>query len=366
MRHTIILGILLIIGIKSYAHKDRYFNYKFDNVSVRFKTGYRFEEIKNAQIIGQYAAILCKELRYKQTVLLDFIHDYGQSYKGKNFRFVNIGSDVYNTVSFYGLAHDNSNEEPVYQMIPFSKIEEQDSGKLEKLVHSSEPVDNLQKVVIRQFGFHFDVNITLKLLHHAIMKPKDVINSTQKDSLHSYLPNMYYELNTIPKTKIDSICTLKIQSVDEVIGQKIYAKQDTSVHSRLTYSYYAQNNNYYFYVRQNNYETVLDTLKQIYSFELNNDNWESLFVFETPNSFKYYEYDRFNKEFTKSKRHEIQKDEHESIVFYNVNWISDDLFFINRSNCFDMSAIKIFPYLSRDDVLIHDFDSYLELKRQDK
>ncbi|MBS2100021.1 hypothetical protein [Carboxylicivirga linearis] len=334
-------------------------------MTVRFKTGFLYEEITNAKIIGQYASLLCNELKYEGPVLLDFIHDYGQSYMGKNYSFVNFGSDNYSSVNYYRTAYDSLIEENVLQMVSYSNLNEQDLRGLEKMVFTTEPVDSIEKIVIRQFGFHFDVNKTLNLLHYAINNPNETINLSQKDSLASYLPNMYYELNTIPKCKIDSISSLKIKDVEKIIGQKIYAKVDTINNNRISYSYFAQNNCYLIYASVNNNEIVLDTLNQIYSFELNNDYWQSLFVFETPKSFKYYEQDGFDNEFKKSRLHEMPINEHESIVFFDINWISEDIYFINLLNSFEMSAFKIFPYLKRDDILITDFENYIESYRKD-
>jgi hypothetical protein len=334
-------------------------------VTVRFKTGFLYEEITNAKIIGQYASLLCNELKYEEPVLLDFIHDYGQSYMGKNYSFVNFGSDIYSSVNYYRTAYDSLIEENVLQMVSYSNLNEQDQMGLEKMVFTTEPVDSLEKIVIRQFGFHFDVNKTLNLLYYAINNPNETINLSQKDSLASYLPNMYYELSTIPKCKIDSISSLKIKNVEKVTGQKIYAKVDTINNNRISYSYFAQNNSYLIYASVNNNEIVLDTLSQIYSFELNNDYWQSLFVFETPKSFKYYEQEGFDNEFKKSRLHEMPINEHESIVFFDINWISEDIYFINLLNSFEMSAFRIFPYLKRDDILITDFENYIESYRKD-
>nr|WP_321451239.1 hypothetical protein [uncultured Carboxylicivirga sp.] len=365
MRHILVLVFLTIFLVESYAHTDRYFTCKFENVTVRFKTGFRYEEINNSRIIGQYASLLCKQMKYEQPVLLDFIHDYGNSYKGENYSFLNIGSDKYSTISYYKSVYDSTINESVYQMVPHSKINEPNLCGIEKEVYSSEPIDSLQKIVIRQFGFHFDVKYTLNLLYYALNNPIEVISSTQKDTLCSYLPNMYYELNTIPNYIIDSISSLKINDVENVIGQKIYAKVDTTNSNRISYSYFAQNNSYLIYASINNNEIVLDTLNQIYSLKLNNDYWQSLFVFETPKSFKYYEQEGFDNEFKKSRLHEMPINEHESIVFFDINWVSEDIYFINMHNSFEMSAFKIFPYLKRDDILITDFENYIESYRKE-
>jgi len=93
--------ILTFIPIIMWAHQDRYYTYEYDNVTVRFKTGFFFEEINNAKIIGQYAAFLSDSMDYDKPILLDFIHDYGHSYQGKTFSFLGYGSEKYDLVSFY-------------------------------------------------------------------------------------------------------------------------------------------------------------------------------------------------------------------------------------------------------------------------
>lgn len=147
---TIILTLLPII---IWAHQDRYYTYEYDNVTVRFKTGFFFEEINNAKIIGQYAALLSDSMNYDKPILLDFIHDYGYSYQGKTFSFLNIGSQKYDWISYFM----------------------QDSKEIYTI-----PAENRQQtIVIRQFGFHFDLTQTMNLLYHAITNKREV-NKTIK------------------------------------------------------------------------------------------------------------------------------------------------------------------------------------------
>jgi hypothetical protein len=356
--------MIFITVIKSYAHKDRIFTYEFDNVTVKFKTGFKYEEINNARIIGEYASLLCEKMNYDQPVLLDFIHDYGNSYKGKNYSYLTIGTDKYKIVSYYTSVYDSTINENVYQMVPHSSINEQSLNGIEKEVYNTNPIDSLEKIVIRQLGFHFVVKNTLNFLYYAISNSSEVITSSQNDTLCSYLSNMYYEFNSIPKTKIDSIKTLEINDVENVMRQKIYAKEDSVIKNQLSYSYFAKNNSYSIIARYQNDEIILDTLNQVYSFELNNEYWQTVFVFETLNSFKCYEKVGLENEFKKSKLHEIPIERNEGIVFSNVNWISDDIYFINRNNIFETSPFKIFPYLMKEDILIFDFENYINIHRR--
>ncbi|WP_066633001.1 hypothetical protein [Labilibacter marinus] len=363
MKYIFVL-LLLISFAKSYAHTDKHFTYKFDKVTVRFKTGFMFEEINNARIIGEYASLLCNHLNYNEPVFLDFIHDYGNSYKGHNFSFMNIGKGSYRSKSYFTSVHDSTLNADVYQMVPYSMLNELDQNNINKEIYSIEPTDSLEKIVIRQFGFHFEVNNTLNLLHYAISNLNEVVNSAKQDSLCSYLPNMYYEFNTISKLKIDSIKALKIKDVEQVMQQKVYAKEGSVTTSQLSYSYFAKNNTYFIFAAHQENEVVLDTLSQIYSINLITDNLQTLFVFETPYSFKSYEEVGFDNEFKKSKLHKLPIERDEAIVFYNVNWILDDIYFINLIDSFTMSPSKIYPYLLNEDILIPDFENYINSNRR--
>jgi hypothetical protein len=58
----------------TFAHKDFWKVADFGNVKVRVKTGFQYEEINKAFIIGQLAEKLSKDLNYADTIFLDFNH----------------------------------------------------------------------------------------------------------------------------------------------------------------------------------------------------------------------------------------------------------------------------------------------------
>ncbi len=83
LKRMLFLILLLIKPYSVLAHQDSEYIYTFHNVTVRVTSSYLNEEINNAKIIGKYASILSKKLQYKKPIILDFIHDYGNTYNGK-------------------------------------------------------------------------------------------------------------------------------------------------------------------------------------------------------------------------------------------------------------------------------------------
>jgi len=165
--------VLVTFPVFLCAHQDRFYMFEYDNVTVRFKTGFFFEEINNAKIIGEYAAILLSSAEYDKPVLLDFIHDYGNHYQGEIFSFLNFGSEEYQEISYYEERYDSTISQNVFYPVPFS-----DSVVTAGLVHersySLPRVNRENKIVIRQFGLQFNIAETLELLNYAVYN-KDTI-----------------------------------------------------------------------------------------------------------------------------------------------------------------------------------------------
>ena len=71
-----ILIIFIIIGFSNiYAHKNVTISQSFGNVRVIFTTGYYYEEINKALIIGQYAENLSKKMNFNNQITLFFKHN---------------------------------------------------------------------------------------------------------------------------------------------------------------------------------------------------------------------------------------------------------------------------------------------------
>lgn len=70
--------LFIIIGCsKSYAQKNVTVSQSFGNIKVVFTTGYYYEEINNALIIGQYAEKLSQKLNFHSPIILFFRHNIG-------------------------------------------------------------------------------------------------------------------------------------------------------------------------------------------------------------------------------------------------------------------------------------------------
>jgi hypothetical protein len=71
-------------------------------------------------------------------------------------------------------------------------------------------------------------------------------------------------------------------------------------------------------------------------------------------------------EIIKSKKHLIPIDPYEYKMFINIECFGNDIYFIKYSYPFIHSQISIFPYLEKDDILIEDFEKYINSYRQVK
>lgn len=357
--------ILTILPFIIWAHQDRYFTYQYNNVTIRFQTGFFFEEINNAKIIGQYAANLSDSLEYREPILLDFIHDYGHSYKGKRYSFLSIGSEEYGVVSYHSLKYDSLLEEMVYYGVPADSLEL--LNNVEEDVYAVPGVNFGESVVIRQFGYHFDIRETLNLLSYAVENQSAIREYSRTDSLSSYLTSMFYRFESVPKSIIDSVKSSQEDIVTQVLKIKIYCDADSTNPNSLKYSYFSKNGTYQIFATIHDKEILIDTLEQIYSFKPWKYMPQRLFVFEAPNRMRSYAINTFmDKKVERSIEHRIDIDPYEYIRSININWLGGDNYMIGYSNGFDWAPVKRLIYLKNEDVLIHDFDEFINSYRKEK
>jgi hypothetical protein len=334
-------------------------------VTVRFKTGFFFEEINNVKIIGQYASLLSDSLKYDKPILLDFIHDYGHSYEGITYSFLNVGSEEYEIVSYNVLKYDSLLDENVYYGVPSDSIEFFEN--VEKDVYTVPGVNKKKSIVIRQFGFHFDIRETLNLLSYVITNERDVKGSLQPATLSSYLRSMCYRFESTPSNMIDSVKSSQGTFVELVLKTKVYCDADSTDSNSLKYSYFSKNGAYQIFASIGDKEIVIDTLKNIYSFNPWKYMPQRLFVFETPNQMRSYSVLPFmDNEVKRSSKHQIEIDPYEYIKCVNIDWIGDDIYLIDYSDGFGWTPVKRLIYLEKDDVIIDDFEDYINSHRKEK
>lgn len=77
MKARLIIFLLLTSEISAYSHSDTRVNYQYGQVIVSIHTGNYNRVQEDVKLMGQILNEVCKELKIKDTVLIDFIHDYG-------------------------------------------------------------------------------------------------------------------------------------------------------------------------------------------------------------------------------------------------------------------------------------------------
>jgi hypothetical protein len=250
-------------------------------------------------------------------------------------------------------------------MVPSDSIEF--IKNVEKEVYSVPGFNKKKSIVVRQFAYHFDIRETLNLLSYALTNQSDVQENSRPDTLSSYLRNMYYSFESVPSGLVDSVKSTKNQVVESVLINKVYCEVDSINKNRLYYSYFAKNGEYQIFASIHDKEILLDTLEQVYSFNPWEYMPEALFVFETPNKMRSYSVSTFMDDKVKrSIKHRIEIDPYEYLRSINIDWLGDDIYIIDYSNGFGWTPVKRLIYLKDDDVIIDDFEDYINSYRKEK
>jgi len=255
MRISLII-FLLFSFINAFPHQDEFYKYKYDNVTVIIKTGYKCEEINNVKIIGQYVSILCKESQFIDDVLLYFDHDYMPENVSLNPTFLSYRNDY--TYEILGLK--------------FSDFVKSDSVYM----------NNKDKIVIQQSGFHYSIKETLELVKFGVQN-LDFVRNYQKVFEGIY----YYKIESIDGSIIDSVKKQNSIFVEDILKNKVYIFPRTEVEDRhtLSVSYFSQNGKYILF---DNDEKIIDTLNQIIVLKYLADLIDYIVVLESSKVLKVY------------------------------------------------------------------------------
>lgn len=236
--------VFFLISNSLYSHMDFYIEESYDNVKVRIRTGYQYEEINKVLLIGELSEQLAKKLDYEDTIYLDFIHAY----------VIDEGLD-------YQVSFDKG-----------GFIENKNISKL----HNRFERD---VIVIRQIGKHFDIEKTLKLVEYSITN-KEIIESSQfeKETERSY--GIFVKNKSISDEKVESILQeSQSNELKEVLCQGVFRISINNL-KKNNFTYYWENNVYYI-MTQDTFKAII-ALKSVYKileFE------EGLFIFDTDNTF---------------------------------------------------------------------------------
>lgn len=244
-----VLGLFLILICESaLAHTDFWRFHEYGNIKVRIRTGFDYEEINKALIIGQLAEKLVNQHSYTAPVLLDFNHYYVGDCNPDYF------------LSFdKGRIGDPKSEDP-------------------------NAIDSLKEdgVVIRQVAREFDAEATLKLLEYAVLNVGKIQSAQQPiEYNHNYCQ---WRINSIDTAEIRSLLKEPhSQFVAQALSNRI-ERPDTGFKYGL--SYYFKDNWSVVFVRDRKAgDEIVVGCEKVYDFiRLSSSTGV---VFDTDSSFYY-------------------------------------------------------------------------------
>jgi len=175
MKSKIFFIIAILLVTKTFAHKDKLIQKKYGNVKVLIKTGFDYSDISKIKVIGRLSEQVSKQLKYNDTIFVEYIHDYTKRYiddvyllenNNSNFNFID-GIDTKNESNNKGISiriyADNINVISVLKLIEFSIVNKEnlnsyisiqkikclldndDEWNMEASINSSKFIENIIK-----------------------------------------------------------------------------------------------------------------------------------------------------------------------------------------------------------------------------
>uniref|UniRef100_UPI0040496EC3 hypothetical protein n=1 Tax=Flavobacterium sp. TaxID=239 RepID=UPI0040496EC3 len=288
--------ILLLIVFQcfiqfNFAHTDKTFSFHYNNVTVRFNTGFYYEEIEKAKMIAKATEKLAAAHGFKENILLDFIHDYAY-FESKKHTFISHGIGDYKV-------HNGENEFSIWTDI------------------------TAKFLIIEQHDSVFDIKKTLQLVEASILNFENIAAIALKPIVRG--KDIYGDLisMSIPLKTIQEMTKKPLTNLGEkVLAFRIY-KEETFPQK---FSYYTANNEFVLFFRdKSGYEKIVDVVPDIRFIE--NVDETHYFVFQTWDTFSYYE------KYTHKKITNLKLDSLQNTVFIYINITEntdDDSFIIKH------------------------------------
>ncbi len=301
---------------KTSAHQDFWVMGKKGNVRVRVKTGYQYEIIKKAFMIGEMASKLAENLSYSKPIFLDFVHNYVGDCEPDYFICCNKG-EIWK--SWYDSRKGN----------PYLKS---------------------KALVVRQVASDFDVEWTLKLVEYAITNHKDMSSAQSKIAYNQNY--CQWEIETIDTSIIAKQLLLpKSDLVESILGLTV-DRPVGNFYQGVSYNW--QNNQYHVFVRNpNKADSVLIILDDVYYIE--ETGYTSALIFDTDSSFYYVN----GYKMMISKRHVING-VYENFRPFTAHDIGGNKLSISFRYFKENFIERTLIYLTDQDVLIQDLDELIK------
>jgi hypothetical protein len=319
--HYILTAILTLTLGSAFAHQDFWTTVDYGNVKVRVKTGFDYEEINKAYIIGQLAQKLSKSLHYSGPIFLDFNHHY-------------IGE----CNPAYFLSYDKGKIEYTWER----------ASKEKDFLKSN-------SIVLRQVSRQFDVGATLHLLEYSIHNLSS-IKSSQRPV--EYNKNYcQWKINSIDTTLIKvQLQRASSDLLNNILKSRI-ERPDRDF--KCGVSYFWQDHKFHLFLRDcKKPDVTIASIENIYDIKKLGDS--SVMVFDSDSSFFYVS--PYSSPMV-SKRQVI----HLTYGFYRpfqVEIIGGDKISICFSYYTKGNGLKprerTLIYLAKEDELIQDLDKLLD------
>lgn len=320
--HRYILTIILTFTFGSvFAHQDFWTSVDYGNVKVRVETGFDYEEINKAFIIGQLAEKLSKELNYTEPIFLDFNHHYTEDCNPTYFISYDKGQIEYTWVG---------------------------ASKAQDILKSN-------SIVLRQVSHKFNVIATLSLLEYSINNISS-IKASQKQI--EYNQNYCrWKINTIDTTLIkEQLQKISSGLLNNILKSKI-ERPDTDF--KYGISYYWQDNKFHLFLRDfDKPDTTIASIDNIYNIKKFGSS--SAIVFDTDSSFYYIS--QYGSTIV-SKR-QVINNTYDYFMPFKIEDIGGDklsiFFFYYTEEAGLQPKERTLLYLTQKDILIQDLDKLIE------
>lgn len=252
--------ILLFLSTICYAHKDKVIKENYGNVKIYMKTGFDYSEINKIMIIGKLSEKISNQLKYRDTIMIEYIHDYTKEYLD----------------DLYMLEYNNSSNKLMFGVNSNYTIKTNKSG-----------------LAIRVHAKNINIVDILKLVEFTIINKETTNNHLVikqmkfKNEIYEYEEGQREEV----KTHINSIATndklIKkiISENSELIKTIISDKIEVEKQSHFGIEIYWQNDKFIFEYKLGIHDqnVVVFEIKDFYYYVEPNPN--DLFIFINENSF---------------------------------------------------------------------------------
>lgn len=191
MKIVLLTFLTICFSNNLFAHKDKVVYEEYGNVKVYLRTGFEYSEIQKIKIIGKLSEKLSKHLNYKDTLLIEYIHDYTDSYKG----------------DIYILENNASNP------------------RLTVLVEGDNTGRNGNGFSVRVSSNNLNIESLLKLIEYSILN-KESLNSKliKRTFFDKYGNDITIDSNT--SSFINQITTEKSSIINKITSERTYLQQN--------------------------------------------------------------------------------------------------------------------------------------------